>query len=89
MYKWVITKDHISRANERNFKGHTGGTGETDQNPQKFSLYDDDEICYAEGMLWATDDDHDKTESLFAPLRWAMRNWGCTDIKIKGESIFN
>lgn len=88
MYTWKITKDRISEPDEKNYKGYTGGNGETKENPQQFSLYDDDGICYAEGMLWATDDDHNYEESLSAPLRWAMRNWGCTDIRINGQSVF-
>tara|TARA_Y100001938_G_scaffold4387_1_gene5507 strand:- start:2442 stop:2711 length:270 start_codon:yes stop_codon:yes gene_type:complete len=88
MFKWKITKDRISEKGEKNYKGYSRGTGETNENPLTFSLYDDDGICYAEGILWATEDDYQMEESLSDPLRWAMRMWGCTDIKINGESIF-
>jgi hypothetical protein len=87
MYKWQITKDRISKKGEKNYKGYIGGTGETNENPVNFSLYDDDGICYAEGIIWATKEDYQYEQSLLAPLRWGMRNWGCTDIRINGDPI--
>ena len=87
MYKWQITEDLISEADEKNYKGYIGGTGETSENPLPFSLYDDDGICYARGIIWATEDDYNHEESLTAPLRWGMRNWGCTDISINHKHI--
>ena len=57
-------------------------------NPQKFSLYDDDGECYAEGMLYSTDKAYNTEESLFSPLYdFGMPHWGCTQIKVDGEFV--
>ncbi len=62
-YRWIITKDHMD---DGLAVGKTGGsTTDTTMksNPQRFSLYDDDKVCYAEGMLYSTDESHNYEES--------------------------
>jgi hypothetical protein len=87
-YRWVITKDHISEPDENSAVG-VQGPFDSDENlksnPQRFSLYDDDNECYAEGMLYSTDDAYDRhypADIDFSPLDdYGAPNWGCTAIK--------
>ena len=87
-YRWIITIDHMD---DGLAVGKTGGsTTDTTMksNPQRFSLYDDDKVCYAEGMLYSTDESHNYEESLFSPLdSFGTPNWGCVLIKVDGEWI--
>lgn len=89
-YRWIITKDRISEPDEKNYVGTQGPYGLDESlkdNPQHFSLYDDDGICYAEGMLYSTDEEHNG-EVLFAPLwEFGQGNWGCAYIKVNGEIV--
>jgi len=90
-YRWVITKDRISEPGEKSAVG-VMGPGACDENlksnPQRFSLYDDDGECYAEGMLYSTDEEYNYEEALFSPLNnFGLPNWGCTQIKVDGEFI--
>ena len=92
MYRWIITKDRISTDTEVSNVGGRGGNAwhidALTSNPQHFSLYDDDKICYAEGMMYSTDDDHNTEEALFSPLdSFARGYWGCTDIKVDGDWV--
>ena len=89
-YRWIITKDRISAPDEKsavNVEGPQGSDENLTSNPQRFSLYDDDGECYAEGMLYSTDEAHNG-ECLFGPLDdWGAPNWGCTAIKVDGEFV--
>ena len=90
-YRWRITKDRISEPDEKNYVG-TQGPAELDEslkdNPQHFSLYDDDDNCCAEGMMYSTDEEHNYADALFAPLDgFGTWNWGCTYIKVDGERV--
>lgn len=88
-YRWIITKDHISGADEKSAVGTQGPRNSDDNlksNPQRFSLWDDDGDCYAEGMLYSTDEEHNYEDAIFSPLdNFGTPNWGCTAIKIDGE----
>ena len=96
MYRWIITKDHISKKldGDESTVGKQGPKG-TDYSltatPVPFSLYDDDNICYAEGMLYTTDDAyevHDPAEVDFSPLdNFGAPMWGCTGIKHNGKWV--
>ena len=96
MYRWIITKDHISKKldGDESTVGKQGPKG-TDYsltaNPVHFSLYDDDNICYAEGRLYMTDDAyevHDPAEVDFSPLdNFGAPMWGCTGIKHNGKWV--
>ena len=93
-YRWIITRDHISEPDEKSAVG-IQGPSDCDEtlksNPQRFSLYDGDNECYAEGMLYTTDDAYDKydpAEIDFSPLDdYGEPNWGCTAIKINGKFV--
>lgn len=78
MYRWIITKDRIGE----NLKGISGPRHYDDsivENMARFSLYDDDGQCYAEGVIYG---DYDG----FEPLDdYGMPALGCTAIKIDGE----
>ena len=89
-YRWVITKDHISEPDEKSAVGVQGPSNCDEalkSNPQRFSLYDDDGNCNAEGMLYSTDKAHNG-ECLFGPLDdYGTPNWGCTAIKVDGDFV--
>ena len=92
MYRWVITKDHIStKKSAVGTEGPSGTDSSLKDNPVHFSLYDDDEICYAEGMLYTTDDAyevHYPSDIDFSPLdNFGTPAWGCTGIKHNGKWI--
>lgn len=77
-YRWVITKDRIDDGEATGIEGPRNLSKITD-NPARFSLYDDDEICYYEGMLYGD-------YSGFEPLEdFGMPNAGCTLVKMDGE----
>ena len=90
-YRWIITKDRISEPDEKSAVGVEGPfscDSTLKSNPQRFSLYDDDGECYAEGMLYSTDKSHNYEEALFGPLSdYGLPNWGCTQIKVDGEFV--
>ena len=88
-YRWIITKDRVSGPDEsaKGVQGPRGCDEKLKSNPQRFSLYDEDGECYAEGMLYSTDEEYNG-EYLFAPLDdFGAPNWGCTSIKVDGEFI--
>jgi hypothetical protein len=94
-YRWIITHDYVkdsdakegTNSNAKGIEGPRGCDEDLKSNPQKFSLYDDDGECYAEGMLYSTDEAYN-TEVLFGPLDdYGRANWGCTDIKVDGEFL--
>ena len=97
-YRWVITIDRITEEGEvitlmnpreGSIVGVSGPSNADDSlksNPQRFSVYDDDENCYAEGMLYSTDAAKDYEEACFGPLDdYAGPALGCTAIKIDGK----
>ena len=89
--RWVITKNHL-KDGATGIEGFVNYIYDSDKtmksNPQKFSLYDDDGECYAEGMLYSTDKAYNTEESLFSPLYdFGMPHWGCTQIKLDGEFV--
>ena len=96
-YRWIITKDHIHTEitdEDDDIDDAVGvqGPGACDEtlkdNPQRFSLYDDDGTCYAEGMLYSTDAAYNDEDALFSPLMdYGLPNWGCSAIKVDGELI--
>jgi hypothetical protein len=78
MYKkhWTITKDHIE-----------GTEAEIDcpsSHTIPFKLYDDDDELYFEGKMSLHL--HNEGERIFEPLDWAMANYGCTDLMVKGPN---
>ena len=89
-YRWVITKDRFSGPDEKSAVGIMGPGGCDDNlksNPQHFSLYDDG-VCYAEGMLYSTDAEHNYEDALFSPLtNWGTPAWGCNAIKVDGDFV--
>jgi len=90
MYRWIITKDRISEPQYKSTVGTEGGGADSSlkSNPQHFSLYDDDKMCYAEGMMYSTDEYHNGEEALFSPLdNFGTPNWGCTGIKVDGDWV--
>lgn len=90
-HRWIITKDRISGPEDTSLVGLSGPSWSDDNlktNPQRFSVYDDDGICYAEGMLYSSDGALDSEEALFSPLDdYASPALGCTSIKIDGEWV--
>jgi len=91
MYRWIITKDRISGPEDKSavgIEGPSGSDSSLKSNPQHFSLYDDDKICCAEGMMYSTDEYHNGEEALFSPLdNFGTPNWGCTGIKVDGDWV--
>jgi|TARA_R100000789_G_C2879567_1_gene114034 hypothetical protein len=87
-YRWIITKDNISDGEAVGVEGMFGCDATLKSNPQRFSLWDDDDICYAEGMMYSTDKDYNYENSLFSPLwNYGSPNWGCVSIKVDGEFV--
>jgi len=91
-YRWIITKDHFgTKWGDKlavGIEGPNGCDSNLKDNPQHFSLYDDDRECFAEGMIYSTDDDHNYETALFSPLdNFGTPNWGCTAIKVDGEFV--
>ena len=77
-YYWKITKDRIE---DGDAKGVSNGDESITSNKTHFSMYDDDDNCYYEGMIYG---DYDG----FEPLDdFGMPNAGCTYIKINGEIV--
>ena len=82
-YYWLITKVHLDSLKDE--VGTNGGRLVCSDinlpNPARFSMYDDDDNCYYEGMIYG---DYDG----FEPLDDFGMGWaGCTYIKINGEII--
>ncbi len=82
-YRWKITKDHLSDGDDSDagMEGPNNFDESISANPTHFSLYDDDDILYYEGMLYG---DFTGLE----PLDDFGTGWaGCTSIKIAGETV--
>ncbi len=79
-YRWKITKDHIDGGRGVGVQGPRNLDESVTSNPARFSLYDDDNICYYEGMLYG--DDYQG----FEPLDdYGTPNAGCVKMKLDGE----
>lgn len=75
---WIIDKDLVSDGEAKGICSADYKKGS--QLPHKFSMSDDDGICYYQGR---TDDDSD-----FGPLDdFGKSNAGCTGIKINGKAL--
>ena len=81
-YYWKITKVHLEDLkNEVGVCGPHGADDSINKNSARFSMYDDDDNCYYEGMIYG---DYEG----FEPLDdFGMPNAGCTYIKINGEIL--
>jgi len=81
-YYWKITKVHLDcLKNEVGVNGPYGADDSINKNSARFSMYDDDDNCYYEGMIYG---DYEG----FEPLDdFGMPNAGCTYIKINGEIL--
>ena len=80
-YRWKITRDRIDDGESKGVEGPAYLDPSVTDNPVHFSLYDDDDNCYYEGMLYGD-------YSGFEPLDdYGMPNAGCTYIKIDGEIL--
>ena len=81
-YYWKITKVHLESLNDEvGVEGGYDADPSIKTNPARFSMYDDDDNCYYEGMLYG---DYDG----FEPLDdFGMPNAGCTYIKLNGEMV--
>ena len=78
-YYWKITKIHLDSLKDE-INTYNGDT-KIKENSARFSMYDDDDNCYYEGMIYG---DYDG----FEPLDdFGMPNAGCTYIKINGEIL--
>ena len=78
-YYWKITRVHLdSRKDE---VGVSSGNATINEKSARFTMYDDDDNCYYEGMIYGDFDG-------FEPLDdFGMPNAGCTYIKINGEIV--
>ena len=81
-YRWKITRDRINDdGSEKGVSGPRNCDDNLKTNGKRFQMYDDDDNCYYEGMIYG---DYDG----FEPLDdFGMPNAGCTCIKINGEII--
>ena len=79
LYYWKIIKVHLTGLMDE--VGVSNGTASIKENPVRFSMYDDDDNCYYEGMLYG---EYDGFEPLYD---FGMPNAGCTYIKINGKEL--
>jgi hypothetical protein len=89
MYFWTIDKDLILEDIKGvNMCSHESRKDEIMANkPHSFSLYDDDDTCYAVGRIWLSPK-AEGSEQEFAPLDdFGMPSLGCTYIKIDGQIL--
>ena len=78
-YRWVITKDRIDDGRDNGLQGPRNLDRSIEDNPQRFSMWDDDGECYYEGIIFG---DYDG----FEPLnQFGTPNAGCTGIKYDGK----
>ncbi len=81
-YRWTITKDHLDGNNADSRVGTVGPHDADDSvtdNAERFSLYDDDSICYYEGMLYGDFEGFEPLDDFGTP------NAGCTMMKLGGS----
>jgi hypothetical protein len=84
-YRWKITQDYIDADDlEQSAVGVEGpyGLDETLMtNPTSFSMYDDDQECYYEGMIYGDFTGFEPLDDFGTP------NAGCSMIKIDGHLL--
>jgi hypothetical protein len=80
-YRWKITHDHIEDGRAIGVEGPGGLDENITSNPTHFSLYDDDDNCYYQGMLYGDFDGLEPLDDYGTP------NAGCTYVKINGEVV--
>jgi len=88
-YRWKITRDRLADADAPegsycNAKGLVGPSNASDSvsdNPTRFAMYDDDEVCYYEGVLYGNFDGLEPLDD------FGTGNAGCTGIKIGGQWV--
>ena len=82
-YRWKITKVHLDfLSGEKGVQGPRNLDPDITDNPIQFWMYDDDDECYYEGMLYG---DYDG----FEPLDdFGMPNAGCVHIKLQGDTHY-
>jgi hypothetical protein len=83
-YFWKITKVHLDSLKDEVGVSNAflnDGTDSIKDNPSRFSMYDDDDNCYYEGMIYG---EYDGFEPLY---NFGMPNAGCTYIKINGKIL--
>lgn len=82
-YRWTITKDHLEDPGSMHSRVATIGPHDADDavtsNPARFSLYDDDDNCYYEGMLYGDYMGMEPLDDFGTP------NAGCVKMKLDGE----
>lgn len=78
-YRWTITRDRLEGAHYEGTEGPRNLDPTITNNPVRFSLWDDDGICYYEGMLYGDYDGFEPLDDFGTPFA------GCTAIKIDGE----
>ena len=81
-YRWTITRDRIEGETEYSAKGKEGPRNldpTITDNPVRFSMYDADDNCYYEGMLYGDHDGFEPLDDFGTPYA------GCSAIKIDGE----
>ena len=81
-YRWTITKDHLDGDNSNSRVGTVGPFDADDavtSNPTSFSMYDDDDILYYEGMLYGDYEGFEPLDDFGTPIA------GCVKMKLDGE----
>ena len=84
-YYWKITRVRLESLQDET--GTEGGDSDMKSmlinkaNPSRFSMYDDDDNCYYEGMIYG---DYLGFEPLWD---FGTPNAGCTYIKLNGEMV--
>lgn len=80
MYRWIITKEiDVDGVVDLETCGPSNYNESIVNNKAKFSLYDDDGNCYAEGFIFGEYDGFEPLDDYGTP------SLGCTAIKIDGE----
>ena len=88
-YRWTITCDHTAvrslpegtNSNAKGMEGPSNCDSGLHDNPTQFSMYDDDDNCYYEGMLYGDFDGFEPLDDFGTP------NAGATSIKINGKLL--
>ena len=86
-YRWVITRDHIpdleypegTNMNAKGMEGPHNLDPRIKANGARFALYDDDDNCYYQGMIYG---DFVGNEPLYD---FGHPNAGCSKIRINGR----
>lgn len=78
-YRWKITKDHIDDGDSKGVEGPRDASDDVVENASRFSIYDDDDILYYEGIIYGDYDGFEPLDDFGTP------NAGATQIKINGK----